>query len=182
MSIHEYATSILSIVLGLGVAQLLGGVAWMARNPKHSILFYAFGTWCTSVLLTILGWWWAIWVFFRDIQALSFWSFLPTFFISTLLYLACRILVPPSGELSTRLDENFPRVVKPLCICVAGLFSIAAFLSPTSVLQLEGIVGIVLVFIALGGVMAKTPIQHICIAVSWLCVYLLQQAIQPDIV
>ena len=182
MSILEYATSILSIVLGLGVAHLLGGFAWMARNPKHSLLFYVFGTWCISLLLATLGWWWAIWTLFRDLEVLTFWAFLPAFLISTFLYLAGRILVPPSSELSIRLDENFPSVAKPVCLSMAGLFIAATIVSPSPVLSLEGILGLILIGISLSGVIAKTSHQHIYIALGWLCVYLIQQAIQPDIV
>jgi hypothetical protein len=182
MSILEYAASILSIVLGLGVAHLLGGIAWMVRNPKNSALFYAFGIWCVAVLLSTLGWWWAIWLTFRDLDVLSFWEFLPAFLISTLLYLAGRILVPPSTELSVGLDENFPLVAKPFCLCVAGLFSVSAISSPVPAeFGLEAALGFAIIGIALSGVFAKTPQHHIYVALGWLCVYLAQQTIQPDI-
>ena len=181
MSILEYATSILSIVLGLGVAHLLGGIAWMARNPKNSALFYAFGIWCVSVLLATLGWWWAIWSAFRDLDALAFWGFLPAFLISTLLYLAGRILVPPSTELSGGLDDNFPLAAKPLCLCIATIFFISGGLGPTPVLSFELVLGLALIGIALSGVFAKTPQHHLYVALGWLCVYLVQQTIQPDI-
>lgn len=181
MSIQEYATSILSIVLGLGVANLLGGVAWMARNPKNILYFYAFGIWCLSILLATLGWWWAIWTIFRDLDVLTFWSFLPTFIVSTFLYLASKILVPHNNESSIRLDENFPEIAKPLCLCIAGLFTTATFISPSQVFSLDGILGIALIGIALLGVVAKSSVQHVCVAAGWVCVYLVQQAIQPDI-
>ena len=181
MSILEYATSILSIVLGLGVAHLLDGIAWMARNPKNSALFYAFGIWCVSVLLATLGYWWSIWILFRDLDVLTFWAFLPAFLTSTLVYLAGRILVPPSTERSVRLDENFPLVAKPLCLCLAGIFGATGILSPIPVLSFEGVLGLALFGIALSGVFAKTPQHHIYVALGWLCVYLVQQTIQPDI-
>jgi hypothetical protein len=177
MSILEYATSILSIVLGLGVAHLLGGIAWMARNPKNSALFYAFGIWCVSVLLATLGWWWSIWILFRDLDVLTFWGFLPAFLISTLLYLASRILVPPSTELSVGLDENLPLVAKPFCLCMAVLFVVS--FKPE--LSFEGLLGLPLIGIALSGVFAKAPQHHVYLALAWLCVFLVQQTIQPDI-
>jgi hypothetical protein len=181
MSILEYATSILSIVLGLGVAHLLGGIAWMARNPKSRVLFYVFGIWCLSVLLATLGWWWAIWSMFRNLETLTFWGFLPAFLISTLLYLAARILVPPSTELSVGLDENFPLAAKPLYLCILTIFAISGSIGPTPVLSFEVVLGGVLLAITLSGFFAKTPQHHLYVALGWLCVYLVQQTIQPDI-
>ena len=181
MSIHEYATSILSIVLGLGVANLLSGLAWMARNPKNDMYFYVFGVWNLSLLLSALGMWWGIWTSFKDLEVLTYWMFVPTFLSTALFYLASKILVPQTSLSTVRLDDNFPTVAKPLCLCIAGLVVSVGAAASGSTFGLEAMLAIGLVGIAIAGVFARRPVQHAAVAVAWLGVYLLQQSVQPDI-
>ena len=127
--------------------------------------------------------WWGIWIGFKDLTVLSFWSFLPSFLSAALLFLASKILVPESGRSTIRLDENFPSVAKPLCLCMALLFLFAGvrFWSPNIYLELEGLLGMVLIVVAMTAMLAKTPFRHAVVAITWLVAYLMQQAVQPDI-
>lgn len=113
MGIFEYAASILSIVLGLAVAHLLGGVAWIIRAPKTGPIFWVFSSWCFVMLLVIIGWWWGIWAAFKDLEELSFWDFLPPFVVSTLLYVG-----PRSGHFLIAVRARREASAQNICMAI----------------------------------------------------------------
>ena len=99
------------------------------------------------MLLVIIGWWWGIWLLFQNLEALSFWSFLPAFGISTLLFVSCRVLVPDMATLDHGVRSHFPEVTRPFFLCIAGVFILSPLTVPVStayLLSIEGILTIVL--------------------------------------
>ena len=187
LSILEYAASILSIVLGLGVAQLLGGVAWVIRHPLGGFWVWLLGGWCLTMLLVIIGWWWGIWLLFQNLEALSFWSFLPAFGVSTLLFVSSRLLVPDMATLDHGVRSHFPEVTRPFFLCIAGVFMLGPVAVPIQggateyLLSIEGILTIVLGSTALAAAFVRKPTYHAFILAFWTLAYLAQQALQPDL-
>ena len=186
MGIFEYAASILSIVLGLAVAHLLGGVAWIIRAPKTGSIFWVFSSWCFVMLLVIIGWWWSIWTMFRGLEELSFWDFLPPFVVSTLLYVASRILVPDLTTTSSDVRAHFFEINTPFFACLALVFVFASAIvvvdsGPRALVSWEGLLSALLTLLALGGAATRRPQVHAALVPIWTVLYLWQQAIQPSL-
>jgi hypothetical protein len=93
MSIFEYTTSIVAIVLGLSIANLLRKffdliLAEHKFNRKFIPLI-----WCCILILMVLGYFWAFWHIFNNSENMSIWGFvLVPFFHCALLYLATEFL------------------------------------------------------------------------------------------
>ncbi len=186
MGIFEYAASILSIVLGLAVAHLLGGVAWIIRAPKTGPIFWVFSSWCFVMLLVIIGWWWGIWAAFKDLEELSFWDFLPPFVVSTLLYVASRILVPDLTTMSSDVRAHFFEINTPFFVCLALVFVVSSAIvvvesGPGTLVSWEGLLGALLALLALGGAATRRPQIHATLVPIWTVLYLWQQGIQPGL-
>lgn len=94
MSVFEYASGLVSIVVGLAVGRVLGGVATFIRAGERSPSDWITASWCVGLLLTMMGWWIAGWALFRETGQIAFGT-LATWFISTsFLYLAASLLIP----------------------------------------------------------------------------------------
>jgi hypothetical protein len=84
---------VMGVILGLGIARLLGGIARFIQHPgRHKVYFVHMG-WVVSILLTLVHfWWWEFWLF--DIERWSFaiYAFLLAYL--TVLYLLSTLLFP----------------------------------------------------------------------------------------
>jgi hypothetical protein len=188
VTISEYATSILSIVLGLGVAHLLGGLAWFVRRVQLDLATWLFAGWCLTLLLVMIGWWWAIWVLFDGLESLAFLEFLPALLVSTLLYMASRVLVPEVEGLVAGVKVHFLSIRKPFFGILFAVFLSAFFLSSSAaggfavyLMTLEGLLEIPLLLLALAGMFQTTLRQHSILWITWTTLYLSQQLIQPGL-
>jgi hypothetical protein len=84
---------VLSMVVSLGIARLLTGVARFVQHPGRRKLYWVHLLWASSMLLTVMQFWW--WEF--SLARLVVWRFEVYFFIvgyAALYYLLCAILFP----------------------------------------------------------------------------------------
>ena len=93
MSIFEYTTSIVAIVLGLSIANLLRKFSdLILAEHKFNRKFIPL-TWCCILILMVLGYFWAFWHIFNNSENMSIWGFvLVPFLHCALLYLATEFL------------------------------------------------------------------------------------------
>lgn len=97
MSEFEYLSVLVSIILGLGVTQILSGVSRALHRRKTIPLDPVHSVWAASTFLVlILNWW----VFFQaqDFQEWSFGLFLIVILWTVLYYLLAVLLYPPDME------------------------------------------------------------------------------------
>lgn len=97
MSQFEYVSVLVSIVAGLGLTQILSGVARSVHRRGSIELDPIHSVWSmTTFLILILNWW----VFFqsRDLVAWTFGGFLVIVLWAILHYLLAVILYPPDME------------------------------------------------------------------------------------
>ncbi len=94
MTGFEYASGLISIVVGLGIARVLGGVGAFLRLHNRTPHDWIVGTWCLVLFLTLVVWWMLGWQVLRvqaqiSLGTLVFWTF-----ATALLYLSAYLLVP----------------------------------------------------------------------------------------
>jgi hypothetical protein len=84
---------LIGIVLGLGITQLLTGLARLIQHPKRDRLYWVHLGWVFSIMLSLIHFWW--WQF--ELRNVTAWNFELYFFVTfyvTLYYLLCALLFP----------------------------------------------------------------------------------------
>ena len=93
MDIFEYIAVLTSIIIGLGVTQLLRGLARLIQNPSHYQTYGVHLLWVATMFFNMVFWWW--WEF--RLGNIETWSFLLYSFVvlyAFVFYLACALLFP----------------------------------------------------------------------------------------
>lgn len=87
----------MGMVIGLGVARLLSGVARIAQNPRRSSFYSVHLAWVASVLLMLVSfWWWEFGLF--KVEIWTFGKYLFVFSYAVTLFLLCALLFPDNIE------------------------------------------------------------------------------------
>jgi hypothetical protein len=108
-----------SIVLALGIARVLGGIAGVARYWRQLETKWFFLGWLALLLLMHLGWWFGLWIRFGEMSDISLWTFFFWFLIPASLYIASRLLIPEFHQGSTPdLEQRFDEVRMPFFACL----------------------------------------------------------------
>ena len=108
-----------SIVLALGIARVLGGIAGVARDWRRLETKWFFLGWLALLLLLPLGWWFGLWTRFGEVSDISLWTFFFWFLIPASLYIASRLLIPEFHAGSTPdLEQRFDEVRIPFLACL----------------------------------------------------------------
>lgn len=97
---------VLGMVIGLGVARLLSGVAKILQHPKRYRLYPLHFAWACSVMLMLVHFWW--WEF--GLSKVEVWSFGKYFFVfsyAVTLFLLCALLFPDNLEEYRSYEEFF---------------------------------------------------------------------------
>lgn len=93
MDPYSHVRVLFSIVLGLGVSRLLGGIARIVQHPKQYRVYWVHLVWVLYLFLYLIHFWW--WEF--RLSQLVQWTFPLYFFVTmyaTLLFLLCTLLFP----------------------------------------------------------------------------------------
>ncbi|UCC83868.1 MAG: hypothetical protein JSW46_02735 [Gemmatimonadota bacterium] len=93
MTEFEYIAVLISIVVGLGITHLLGGVGRLIGRPGSAKAYWIHLLWVVYVFLYLIQFWW--WEF--SLSGVETWRFELYFFLiiyAVLLYLLCVILFP----------------------------------------------------------------------------------------
>lgn len=88
---------VMGMVIGLGVARLLSGVARIVQYPKRSSLYFVHLAWVASVLLMLVSFWW--WEFgLYQVETWTFGKYLFVISYAVVLFLLCALLFPEGME------------------------------------------------------------------------------------
>ena len=185
MSVFEYASTILSIVIGLGVVHLLGGVSNLIRFGRQLRIYWVLLGWIVVMLLVHIGWWYAVWTNMRT-EEISFWMFLLPFLVSMLLYTTARLLTPdfdPKDLPDLHLHFQEVRVafftLLMLLFVVAMVFGFVWAPDLTAIGSVEWALSLILLGLCLSGALIEGDRFHASLVIVWAAIYLAQQAIQP---
>lgn len=109
-----------SIVLSLGMARILGGIAGVARHWRRLKGTWFFLGWLALLLALHMGWWFGLWARFHGIDEIELSTFFTWFLVPASLYIASRLLIPDFSDGSPpNLDQRFDDVRIPFFACFA---------------------------------------------------------------
>lgn len=106
MTIFEHLSVFVSIILGLAVVHLLGGVSLILDQRVKAKLYGVHLAWTANMLLVIVLAWVGNFLL-ADLQAFNIWHFLNLVLYSMLIYLMSGLLYPVRGGEVTDFREYF---------------------------------------------------------------------------
>ena len=93
MEIFEYVAVLTSIIIGLGMAQLLMGVTRLIQHPEQAKPYWVHLCWVFYMFLLSVFWWW--WEFrLRTVEIWTFGIYLFVVLYAFLMFLLCALLFP----------------------------------------------------------------------------------------
>jgi hypothetical protein len=97
VDLFEYITILTSIIVGLGIAHLLRGLAGLVQHPGRDRIYWVHLVWVGYMFFNMVFFWW--WEFaLSGITTWLFQDYLFIVFYAVVLYLMCAMLFP--GDLS----------------------------------------------------------------------------------
>jgi hypothetical protein len=172
MNVFEYASGLISIVIGLAVARVLGGIGSFSTASQRSAHDWIVASWCLALLLVLVGWWFQGWNLFRERTEIDFATVLIWIVATSLLYLAAYVLVPgaTSGETSDVRSSLHP-LRRSFYFFIAAHFGLGILISlPTTDFQRVGgfVLIAMLVLVSALGAVAKSNQAKALHLVIWL--------------
>jgi len=184
MEMFEYVAVLTSIVIGLGITQLLQGFTRLIQHREQGKVYWVHLSWVIYMFLTTVFWWW--WEFRLGIVAE--WTFTLYMFVilyAVLIYLLCAFLFPtnfsdydgPKGYFYSKRTWFFGLLVlvNLVDLCDTLLKGSAYFASLGSEYLLVTIMKIVL---AAAAMFSKNEKYHAAVAIAFL-LHQLSWALRP---
>ena len=106
MGVFEYVSVLTSIIVGLGIAHLLKGVASIVQHPGRNRVYWVHLLWVGFMFFQAIFFWW--WEF--KLESLEQWTFqvyLFLLFFAFLLYMLCALLFPQDLEDYAGYEDYF---------------------------------------------------------------------------
>lgn len=118
MTPFEYLAVLISIVLGIGITELLSGVQRLVQHRDRVRFHWLPLAWAGIIFIALVQWWWAAFGL-RDRMEWNFFSFLLVLLVPVLLYLAAALVLPSekgSGQIDLRAHyfDSRPLLFGPL--------------------------------------------------------------------
>jgi len=96
MTTFEYLAVLVSIIVGMGITHLLGGIARFIHHPGHYKLHWVHLVWTWYVFMYLLTFWWMqLWM--NEVEVWSPLLYAHLVLYSVLLYFLCVIITPPES-------------------------------------------------------------------------------------
>jgi len=93
MDAFEYISILTSIIIGLGMAQLLLGVSRIIQHPDDARPYWVHLSWVLTMFMYSVFWWW--WEFsLNEIEIWTFGAYLLVILYAFLIFLMCALLSP----------------------------------------------------------------------------------------
>ena len=164
MDDFAYLSVLISIVLGLGVTQLLSGVVALIRERRRARMYWPVPVWIVTLFLVHVQTWWALFGL-RGLQHWNFGGFVIVLMQPVLLFVLSALIVPAllQGEVIDLRRAYFREARWFFSILFALLcVSLAKSLALTGALPNSLDVGAHLVFIALAvvGIAVEHHLVH----------------------
>jgi hypothetical protein len=94
MSVLEYASSFISIIVGLAIADLLTSFHRLLRVDARVIWYWLVPAAAAYLLLVTVDFWWGAFRWFEKVRALSMAQFLPILLAAIILFLVTAAVLP----------------------------------------------------------------------------------------
>ena len=103
MGIIEYLSVLVSILIGLSIADIVTSFHKLMRNRKRVVWDWISPVLAITMLLQVLGFWWIWMEIYAGRPSVSLAYFIPDIVVFILLFLACAIVLPDEFQ-TTKLD------------------------------------------------------------------------------
>ncbi len=106
MDAFEYISVLTSIIIGLGMAQLLLGISRIIQHPENAKPYWVHLSWVLTMFIYSVFWWW--WEFnLNEIEVWTFGAYLLVVLYAFLVFLMCALLSPLSLSGYTGFEEYY---------------------------------------------------------------------------
>jgi hypothetical protein len=93
MAMFDYVMVLASVIIGLGVTQLLQGVATVIQHPERKRAYWVHLIWVAFIFFNTVFWWW--WQFsYRGVETWTFPLYLFVILYAVVMYINCAMLIP----------------------------------------------------------------------------------------
>ena len=173
MTVFEYVSVLLAIVLGLAVARIMGGLAAFIIAERRVTRDWIVAGWCVALAYMQTVWWLLGWFTFHDRAEISLGFIMYWVGATALISLSSYVLVPqfsgatPSSP--TSIPASTPTLRPAFFIYLAGHFGLVFVngLLFTSSYTGSFVVGFVLVLTGMGYFL-RTDRSHLTLLLVWL--------------
>ncbi len=171
MTPFEYATGLFSIVIGLGVARVLGGIGTFITTRDRSASDWIVASWCAVILVNLGGWWIAVWIILQGQAEIDFAILLAVILATSLLYLATYVLTIGAPIDGTRHARTYPVPRVQFFYCLGAHFAVVvAFQAASDDLSFDprnAVETAVVAAVAAAGAAAKGTRSRVLHLVIW---------------
>ena len=106
MEIFEYISVLTSIIVGLGIAHLLRGIAQLIQHPGRYTVYWVHLVWVAYMFFQMAFWWW--WQFnLLDLPAWQFQNYMFLLIYAVILFLICALLFPTDLDDYSGFEEYY---------------------------------------------------------------------------
>ena len=126
MSLFEFLMVLVSLIIGLGVAELLSGVAQIIRNRKAIQFYWIHTVFVVIIFLALLQQWWEIWGI-RNTPVWTFPGLLMMLSAPIGLFLIAHLVFPEPVAQSDQRSFYFQKMNPTLWIAILTVLSSVAF-------------------------------------------------------
>ena len=169
MTPFEYATGLFSIVIGLGVARVLGGIGTFITTRDRSASDWIVASWCIVILVNLGGWWIAVWIILQGQAEIDFAILLAVILATSLLYLATYVLILSAPIDGTQHARTYPVPRVQFFYCLGAHFAVVvAFQTASDLISPRNAVETAVVAaVAAAGAAAKGTRSRVLHLVIW---------------
>jgi hypothetical protein len=174
MTVFEYASGLISIVIGLAVARVLGGISNFIAAGQRSGSDWIVASWCFALLINLVGWWLMGWYVLHGRAEIDFATLFTWILATSPLYAAAHVLVPDTsgrdpGGASAHLQPL--RGAFYLCLAAHYVLGLAVgFPSQDVVRPLGFVVVAAMVGVSASGALARSDRARALHLLAWLAV------------
>jgi hypothetical protein len=174
MTVFEYASGLISIVVGLAVARVLGGISNFIAADRRIGSDWIVASWCFALLINLVGWWLMGWSALRGRAEIDFATLFTWILATTPLYAAAHVLVPDTAVRdSSRASPHLEplRGAFHLCLAAHYVLGFAVGISASDGTRPLGrYVVAVMVAVSASGALARSDRARVLHLVAWLAV------------
>ena len=106
MGVFEYVSVLTSIIVGLGIAHLLQGVATIVQHPGRRRIYWVHLMWVAFMFFQAIFFWW--WEFaFESLGQWTFQVYLFVLFYAFIIYMLCALLFPQDLQDYSGYEDYF---------------------------------------------------------------------------
>ncbi len=167
MSLFEFLMVLVSLIIGLGIAELLSGVAKTIRHRQTLKPYWIHSTFVLIIFLALLQQWWEIWSI-RDTPVWTFPGLVMMLAGPIGLFLLAHLVFPENIEGEDIRTFYFEKMGPTLWIAVATVLVSVLFrplIIGSELLVVDNLSSLLLMIIFTAMAKIKNPIFHSCMVI-----------------